>query len=924
MNRFTFKKRGIAAATVCLVALLIALPSFSYAKTAKTAQRKLNKSMIFDTRNHDVNRIFLPISNESTFGQNIANGSAGTFWPYPATLDAYIFGAGIWIGAQIEDGVDEQGNPVLKPLVSVGYNPNSGDSEMTPGGLPFDKTNPDYRVLMSTDDADRAIWPIRDENDNPVFSSDQDSWCQYNDFDQSEHVLDQDGIPIEERPLGILITQIGFAYSIPAYQDIVFLTYDITNKSRELRTPDGTVRFPNGQTLRDVYLGVVCDPDIGEAADDQITYFKGLYAPPGETEPLELNLGINYDDDGLEASFTNPAGVGVVGYNFMQSPKATRDVFIDPLQTILIRQGEELGMTSLKQFTLETDPRDDGERYFAMRGFDHISGEYDRFDRTEVAADQRFIQNTGPFDLAPDSTVRVVVAVLAAQDSTELLKAAYNAQKAFNLNFILPSPPPSPKLTLVPGNKKVTVVWDNSPENAPDPFYPFRGADQNYREFDFEGYRVYRSEDGSEWTLIDSCDIANADTTGRGNNSGLHYSFVDSVGLINGYPYYYAVTSYDFNSSPASLESGRSLNAQQVSPRTEPANYRPPSEMQVSQANTGDGVLQIAANVLFPFDVKSTSYTMTIDSVRGTRTRPFYHYSLDGTSESYDGVLIADLVGTEYVMAEQKSVVLNGAELAFQGRADINTYRINNVTEAGSGDAVSGLVSVVIPDRRHLYSANKFQLVFRAAGDNYTVEVTDLDNNIPVEFSSAIGGYTWGFIRINPNIFPLEETIPAAGVPKLSLPGIEISGFTKDDLSDGLTWIVNATGDRSPAKGDVYTLTFPDVANYAQTGSLDNIRVVPDPYIVRNEWEGGYEFQRLSFTNLPNRCTIRIFTISGELVKTIEHNSDGGNSAIENSQGGAAYWDLITNSERQIASGVYIYHIESEVGEKVGRFAVIR
>ncbi|MCB0295578.1 MAG: hypothetical protein KDG51_10165, partial [Calditrichaeota bacterium] len=62
----------------------------------------------------------------------------------------------------------------------------------------------------------------------------------------------------------------------------------------------------------------------------------------------------------------------------------------------------------------------------------------------------------------------------------------------------------------------------------------------------------------------------------------------------------------------------------------------------------------------------------------------------------------ADLVGTEYVMAEQKSVVLNGAELAFQGRADINTYRINNVTEAGSGDAVSGLVSVVIPDRRHL------------------------------------------------------------------------------------------------------------------------------------------------------------------------------------------------------------------------------
>lgn len=962
MNMFILNRTFLPPAILMYfgMIMLLGVSTTLYAKKGDgdNGKRNLQKTAVFDTKNHDVNRLFLPISNESTFGQNIANGSAGTFWPYPATNDAYIFGAGIWVGALVETGVDANGEPILKPLVSVGYNPNSGDSEMTPGGLPLDPDDQDYRVLMSTDlgGADAGLfpsstddlWPFRDSNGNPFSISDQDSWCQYNDFGISEHVDDfsTDGIPIEERPLGIVITQTGFAYTIPAYRDIVFMTYDITNRTRDLTNSDGSPRFPDGAVLRDVYLGVVCDPDIGDAADDQISYFKGEYTAPGETEPLELNLGINYDDDGTEASFQNPNAVGVVGYNFMESPAATRDVFIDPLQTIEIKEGEPLGMTSLKQFTLETDPRDDGERYFAMRGFDHISGEYARFDSTTVAADQRFIQNTGPFDIPVDSTVRVVVAVLAAKDRQELLQVAYNAQKAYNLDFILPAPPPSPKLSLIPDNKKVTVVWDNSPETASDPFFPFRGSDTTYLEFDFEGYRVYRSADGSNWTLIDSADVINGDTLARGNDGGLHYSYVDTDNLINGYPYFYAVTSYDYNSTPATLESGLSLNAQQISPRSEAANYVPPKINDAEQTNpVADNVLEVTANILFPFDVQANIYTLTIDDVlvvdpAVTQKEPIYKYTISGGGETLTGDLLASVndAGDGYVINTQKSGIINGVELEFNGAASWNSFVVESVTDGNSSDVVDGVTPEADLPYREFFSGNNLEIQWRelyAGTDSstFTVEIRDLFNDIQVPFKPVRSANGWGFINDHP-VFGdpdmLFETVPDVNPPLffrgLYVNGIKIGSIDKDALVDGAVWQVNISSqcDRLPSIGDQYSLNFEAAAEFtSENASLDNVRVVPDPYLIRNEWEGGYEFQRLSFTNLPDQCTIRIFTVSGELVKTLEHNNTSGNS-VENDQGGAAYWDLITNSERQIASGVYIYHIESSVGEKVGRFAVIR
>jgi hypothetical protein len=104
---------------------------------------------------------------------------------------------------------------------------------------------------------------------------------------------------------------------------------------------------------------------------------------------------------------------------------------------------------------------------------------------------------------------------------------------------------------------------------------------------------------------------------------------------------------------------------------------------------------------------------------------------------------------------------------------------------------------------------------------------------------------------------------------------------------------------------------------------LDKIAVVPNPYLAAASWEpksifrSGRGERRIYFINLPPQCTIRIYTIRGYLVDTIERNSsiDVGQEA----------WNLLSKDGQNIAYGVYIYHVTAPgIGEKIGKFAVIK
>src|SRR5690606_41948744 len=124
---------------------------------------------------------------------------------------------------------------------------------------------------------------------------------------------------------------------------------------------------------------------------------------------------------------------------------------------------------------------------------------------------------------------------------------------------------------------------------------------------------------------------------------------------------------------------------------------------------------------------------------------------------------------------------------------------------------------------------------------------------------------------------------------------------------------------------DVFTFTTRSAAVDEQLASqqLQNIYVVPNPYVATSEIEPLNPIantergdRRLYFANLPQEATIRIYSLAGELIDTIEHRST--------MDDGKAFWDLRTKENMNISYGLYIYHVDSPHGSFVGKFAVIK
>jgi hypothetical protein len=95
---------------------------------------------------------------------------------------------------------------------------------------------------------------------------------------------------------------------------------------------------------------------------------------------------------------------------------------------------------------------------------------------------------------------------------------------------------------------------------------------------------------------------------------------------------------------------------------------------------------------------------------------------------------------------------------------------------------------------------------------------------------------------------------------------------------------------------------------------LEAIRVVPNPYYARSTYESDQFNRIVRFMNLPASCTIRIFTLSGQLVRTLEKN-DPSTSVLN--------WDLETFNDLPVASGMYLYQVEAPgIGATRGRMVV--
>ncbi len=107
------------------------------------------------------------------------------------------------------------------------------------------------------------------------------------------------------------------------------------------------------------------------------------------------------------------------------------------------------------------------------------------------------------------------------------------------------------------------------------------------------------------------------------------------------------------------------------------------------------------------------------------------------------------------------------------------------------------------------------------------------------------------------------------------------------------------------------------------------VTVYPNPYISDGSYIAmGYEDptrtgfidheRRMHFVNLPPTCTIKIYTLDGDLVRTIHHPGQysGADSKIE--------WNMRSRNNELVVSGIYLYVVESEWGNQIGKLVIIR
>ncbi|MBI2419612.1 MAG: hypothetical protein HYV28_17255 [Ignavibacteriales bacterium] len=211
------------------------------------------------------------------------------------------------------------------------------------------------------------------------------------------------------------------------------------------------------------------------------------------------------------------------------------------------------------------------------------------------------------------------------------------------------------------------------------------------------------------------------------------------------------------------------------------------------------------------------------------------------------------------------------------GIQDLAGYRLyrSNYMPFGPWKLISEIKKKTAP----VYDAANHQYVF-----------ADSTAPIGVSFYYALTAYDEG--RATPWKVDPSVTIPGAK-PGLPVPPLESSIFAN-------------------------RMNTQIVTTFAPKSNTNEIIVVPNPYVRGSKTSsiGNSDSEKsIQFINIPNPCTIRIYTVRGDHIKTLE--APEGSGAIMS-------WNLITDYGQYAESGMYIYRAESSSGTRTGKFAIVK
>ena len=523
----------------------------------------------------------------------------------------------------------------------------------------------------------------------------------------------------------------------------------------------------------------------------------------------------------------------------------------------------------------------------------------------------------------------------------------------FDAKFNGPVAPPSPSLSVVPGDGKVTLYWDDSPEDYIDP---------STGENDFEGYKIYRSEDrGMTWgtKITDSqggtygyvpvaqFDLKN-NITGNdplnplnylGSDSGLKHSWVDET-VVNGMTYSYTIVSYDHGTPTLyALEGTRGdgtavNNFVEVIPIPDAIGTLLAEVNSITQAS-GTGEAEFSIDIVDAASLANSTYEVTFQgnpaktfslTRKGTNEQVLYNKVKVNKTDLpiVDGFLLS--VATDTKIGGLKSILDgDGNNVEGSSHLSLDSSWYVSATAFANGDLEAKSISyqIVFSEETSIAyswgltgSTAAFEVPFyilnKNTSEKLAFEVKDNNNN-----GAWDEGETIFLTRV---LYP--DPPPSIGDPNPATSATEfayqaIINNAPTDVVDnpptvGTTISINSFN--AVTENDVFEVTFNPKSFSENAVDLSQIKVVPNPYIVVSKYETQQNVRQIRFMYLPPECTINVYTVSGTLVKTLHHNNGEGSLS----------WNLLTEWNQALAFGVYVYVVEDPYGNKhIDKFALI-
>ncbi|MBN2290578.1 MAG: hypothetical protein JXQ83_14685, partial [Candidatus Glassbacteria bacterium] len=375
------------------------------------------------------------------------------------------------------------------------------------------------RVHVSTRPSDLAEWPEEfcDENGEPIIISDEDVVVVhyipgYAQWESGREQQDFGGAPFVEMQGRVM------SFSASVARDIQFYDYKLINKSQFHFFPDigpydleeymygpGAIFDMGDQTggqkvafIPGVHLGFTWEETFTDPAISPPSPMGG-YVVVRRLETRDPETG--EWEEGKLVSFSMNVSGGSWGYyhDEMSSTQSWKVCLGDPKFLYL----QDPGPGDDPESRLPVISRSGGSEFHFRYYSDNplCPGDTAYFAYALVCA----FPSVG--DPASTATSPEGLAQVAAQ----LVQNAEMAHSLYASGFKMPRPPKAPNLRLIPGDHQVTITWDNLSEFSRDDFYDQYGGANDYREHDFEGYRVYRSTTGeaNDAQLLAQFDLKN-------------------------------------------------------------------------------------------------------------------------------------------------------------------------------------------------------------------------------------------------------------------------------------------------------------------------------------------------------------------------------------------------------------------------------